>query len=287
VGSSASPSASPVLFLPGHSPVADAERWTPTEHTRGPWNPDHCHGGPPSALLARACERVSDERSDPTVEWQLSRLTVELTRAVPVGQPLDVISRVVRPGRKVSLVEAELRHGDVEVARARALRIRHQSIPLPGHARLPDDFVGEPGDGEVIESTWSLDTSEIAFHRSSCEHRFVEGSWDSTGPCKVWIRLLVDLVPGESPTGVQRAVTAADFGNGVSSAIDPETATYINPDLTVHIARPPRGEWIGLASHSVYGTATESSGAGFAESSLHDEAGRFGRSVQSLLIQPG
>lgn len=275
------------LFAPGDSPITGAERWTPTEHARGPWNPEHCHGGPPSALLARGCELVTDERSDPSVEWQLARITVELTRAVPVGQPLDLITRVVRPGRKVSLVEAELRHGDTEVARARALRIRRQDVPLPEHVRLPADFDGKPGDGEIIESTWSLDTNPIAFHRSSCEHRFVEGGWESTGPCKVWIRLLVDVVPNETPSGVQRAVAAADFGNGVSSSIEPETATYINPDLTVHLARPPQGEWIGLASHSVYGTADESTGAGFAESSLHDSAGRVGRSVQSLLIQPG
>lgn len=277
----------PVLFMPSGSPVPGADRWTPTEHARGPWNPDHCHGGPPSSLLARSCEIVSDDRSDPNVEWQLARITVELTRAVPVGEPLDLVTRVVRPGRKVSLVEAELRHGDTEVARARALRIRRQRVPLPDHERLAVDFDGEPGVGEIIESTWSLDTSEIAFHRSSCEHRFVEGGWSSTGPCKVWIRLLVDVVPGESPSGVQRAVAAADFGNGVSSSIEPETATYINPDLTVHLARPPEGEWIGLASHSVYGTASQSSGAGFAESSLHDADGRVGRSVQSLLIQPG
>jgi acyl-coenzyme A thioesterase PaaI-like protein len=274
------------LFTPGLSPIGGIERWTATDDARGPWNPDHCHGGPPSALLARGCEMVTDDRSDPSVDWQLARITVELTRAVPVGEPLDLVSRVVRPGRKVSLVEAELRHGDTEVARARALRIRRHDVPLPEHVRLADDFDGEPGVGEIIESEWSLDTGDTAFHRSSCEHRFVEGGWQTDGPCKVWIRLLVDVVPGESPTGVQLAVAVADFGNGVSSAIRPETATYINPDLTVHLARPPQGEWIGLASHSVYGTAIESTGAGFAESSLHDRLGRVGRSVQSLLIQP-
>ena len=27
--------------------------WTPTDLASGPWDPAHCHGGPPAALLAR------------------------------------------------------------------------------------------------------------------------------------------------------------------------------------------------------------------------------------------
>ena len=55
---------------------------------------------------------------------------------------------------------------------------------------------------------------------------------------------------------------------------------YINPDLTIHVARPPAGEWIALRSVTyAYGTGT-----GLAESALYDATGRFGRSVQSLLL---
>ncbi len=35
-----------------------ADGWMATELARGPWDPRHCHGGPVSALLARAVEHV-------------------------------------------------------------------------------------------------------------------------------------------------------------------------------------------------------------------------------------
>ena len=55
---------------------------------------------------------------------------------------------------------------------------------------------------------------------------------------------------------------------------------YINPDLTVHIARPAVGEWIGMRSVTYpYG-----SGTGLAESAMYDATGRIARGVQSLLI---
>ena len=140
-----------------------------------------------------------------------------------------------------------------------------------------------------MRSTWPSDDvtgDGRAFHRSATEHRFLEGGFAENGPCKVWIRLLVDVVPDETPSGLQRVAAAADYGNGVSSAIDADRLTFINPDLTIHLARPPEGPWIGLAAHSVYGVGEASSGAGFAESALHDERGRLGHSVQSLIIQP-
>ena len=43
----------------------DGDRFVATELTRGPWNPDHQHAGPPAALLARAIERASAHRRRP------------------------------------------------------------------------------------------------------------------------------------------------------------------------------------------------------------------------------
>ena len=51
---------------------------------------------------------------------------------------------------------------------------------------------------------------------------------------------------GEQPSGVQRAAAAADFGNGISWVLPFEQWIFLNPDLTLHLARPPVGEWIGL-----------------------------------------
>jgi hypothetical protein len=107
---------------------------------------------------------------------------------------------------------------------------------------------------------------------------------DAPGPVGVWIRLRVPVVPGEAPSGVQRAAAAADFGNGVSGGLPFERFTFINPDLTVHLLRVPVGEWIGMRAASHYGAAIASTSAGFAESELFDAEGRVGRGVQSLIL---
>jgi len=266
--------------IPADAPNDAVETWAATEYARGPWDPRHCHGGPVSALLARACERASTGG----VDWLISRLTIELTRPVPIGLPLSLTTTVERPGRKVSVVAASLWQAGTEVAKVRGLRIRHLEFDLPPHALADPEIDSAAGDGHHERLAWATDGDIVAFHSHGAEHRIVEGSWNDPGPVKLWIRLAVDLVPGERPTGVQRAAAAADFGNGVSSSIEYERYLYINPDLTMHLARTPRGEWIGMSSHSVYGTPEVSSGAGFAESALHDEIGRVGRSIQSLFV---
>ena len=265
-----------VLFEP-----VGPDGWIPTEFSRGPWDPRACHGGPVSALLARAVEHAEP---DAPVDWQIARLSIELTRPVPVGKSLTLTTEIERSGRKVSLVAARLTDGETEVARARSLRMRTSEVPLSDDVVQPlADPPGVPDDAVTERVTWAAG-NDIAFHKDACEHRFTEGGWAIPGPVAVWIRLRVGVVPGETPSGVQRTAAAADFGNGVSSGLPLERFTFINPDLTVHLLRPPVGEWIGMRSASYYGTATNSTGAAFAESALYDSTGRIGRSVQSLIL---
>ncbi len=62
---------------------------------------------------------------------------MELTRPVPIGVPLTLVTHVERPGRKVSLVAVVLSDGETEVARARALRIRTVDVDLPADTVQP------------------------------------------------------------------------------------------------------------------------------------------------------
>ena len=85
----------------------DGDRFIPTEAALSPWSDQALHGGPPTMLMAREIERFDSEQ-----EMLVARLTVELLR--PVGRvPLTVKARMVRPGRKVQLVEASLWNGEV------------------------------------------------------------------------------------------------------------------------------------------------------------------------------
>lgn len=260
-------------LLGGHRAVAN-------DRARGPWDPNALHGGPVAALLARA---VDLEPTD-GVDWLVARLTVELERPVPVA-PLEWRVTTTRPGRKVSLLDVELRHveRDVVVARARALRIRRAPVALPHdnpelapHLALPEP---PPGPDEAEPGISTMTTYE-GFHNAGSEHRFAEGTWAQPGPVIDWIRLRQPVVAGEEPTPLQRTAVAADFANGISHALSFETHGFINPDLTIHLLRPMEGEWLGMASRSFY----SDDGVGLSDTALYDVRGRIGRSNQSLLL---
>lgn len=256
--------------------ILEPDIFVPTNQAMGPWDPAHCHGGPVSALLARSLERT-----DPgEVNWHLARMTVELMRPVPVGVGLRLTTATERSGRKVSLVTASLFAGDTEVARARGLRIRMTDLAIPSDTVVPTGSLLRPVADSVHAVMPSSEPGTISFATSACEHRFAASSWTDLGPVQVWVRLLVPVIAGETPTGAQRATAAADFGNGVSNVLPWEQYLFINPDLTVHLARPPEGEWIGMSTV----THATGLGIGMAESALFDEAGPVGRSVQSLYL---
>jgi hypothetical protein len=112
------------------------------------------------------------------------------------------------------------------------------------------------------------------------EWRSVGGGFVEPGPATVWMRMRVPLVAGEVPTALQRTLVAADVGNGISAVLDWRRFVFINVDLSVHLERMPRGEWVCVDAQ----TLPRESGTGTAESVLHDEAGRIGRAAQALLI---
>jgi hypothetical protein len=251
----------------------DGDAYVPTDLTRGPWTPDAQHGGPPCALLVRAVEAV-----DAPVEMTLARATFELLRPVPLA-PLTLTTTVLRPGRKVQLIGASLHAGDTEVVRCTALRIRVASLPLapevPVDAGRPDLPEEVAADGFPVP----LDDALRYFHRDGMEIRTVAGGFDRPGPATAWFRLRAPVIEGEEPSGAVRAAATADFGNGLSWTLPPDWL-FINPDLTLHLLRPPVGEWVCLAAR----TLPSDAGVGLAESAMYDEAGRVGRSVQSLLL---
>ncbi len=261
------PSASVALFEP------DGDLLVPTELARGPWSPDALHGGPVAAVVARSAERLAGADG-----LAFTRLTLELLRPVAVG-PVAVTSKVVRPGRRVQLVDTVVRQAGTDVAWGRTLRIRVDTArPDVATAESEDDAPPGPAAGTEVPSSLP---GYVAFHNHAVELRFVDGHFDRPGPAICWFRLRFPVVAGEEASPVQRAVAAADFGNGISAELDFRTGLFINPDLTVALTRPPVGEWVGLEARTRFG----SPGIGSAESVLWDERGRIGRASQSLVVE--
>jgi hypothetical protein len=215
---------------------------------------------------------------------RIGRVTVEILAPVPIA-PLTVAARMVRAGRSVELLEAALEGPDGEVMRARGWRLRAGDVragwereePPPGreHAEALEFF--RAGESAVRAST-RFPGERVGWH-TAMEIVFARGSFLEPGPATVWMRPRVALVDGEPITPLQRTMLAADGGNGVSAPLDWSRFIFINTDLTVHLLRPPEGEWVCLDS------VTHVDGLGMTDTALWDERGRIGRAAQTLLVR--
>ncbi len=255
--------------------LADGEQFVPTEHARGPWDPNALHGGAPAALITSAFERVQ-----PGAELVIARLGFELLRPVP-SAPLQLSTEIVRPGRRVQELSAELRSGEQLICRASALRVQAVPDGLPSESEPPQEEP-MPGPEEGKPVLFALDDPDrLSFAASAMEMRWLNDPW-KLGPGKVWMRMRHPLVPAEELTPLARLAATADFGNGVSAALPFDRFLFINADLTIHLQRPPQGEWIGLDARTLLHTG----GSGLSESVLHDVHGPVGRAFQTLVVQP-
>lgn len=247
----------------------------PTDHARGPWDPQALHGGAPAALITAAFERM-----EPGSELVIARLGFELLRPVPMA-PLKLTTRIVRPGRRVQELAGELHAGDELICRASALRVAPIAVELPENPPgiVPSEPMPGPDQGQPVR--FALDDPDQASFAVSMEMRWLDDP-RSLGPARVWMRPRHSLTPSEPLTPLARLAATADFGNGVSAALPFADYLFINADLTIHLQRLPRGEWIGLDAR----TLLHQGGSGLAESVLHDLGGPLGRAFQTLIVQP-
>jgi hypothetical protein len=257
--------------------IADGERFLPTEQARGPWDPQALHGGAPAALIVSAFERLQ-----PGVGLRIGRVSFEFLRPIPLA-PLTLTTRIVRPGRRVQELAAELLAGEETIVRASALRVSE----IPGEAiaaaaealRDASPALPPPAGGKPIR--FALDGgSDASFAATAMEMRWLSDP-NELGPGRVWMRLRHPLLPGESPSPLARLAATADFSNGISAVLSFDRFVFINADLTIHLQRAPRGEWIGLDAR----TLLQPGGAATAEGVLHDELGPLGRAFQTLVVQ--
>ena len=247
--------------------VADGDRFRATEHTRGPWSDAHQHGGPTAALLARGIEKHVEAQS-----VRVARMSVVFHRPLL----LDVFrttAETTREGKKVRTVRAQMFDAqDRLVATADALLIRTAPVDVETtpatNDRLPE---------ACPPYTFTFFSHAVGYH-TAMECRLLHGRFGE-GRMGLWMRMRFPLVPGESPSALQRTMIAADSGNGVSVALDLAKYTFLNPDLTVALSRAPDGEWIGLDSRTSFGA----DGIGLADTRLLDSAGTIGRGIQTLI----
>jgi hypothetical protein len=230
------------------------------------------HGGPPAGLLARAIEQLA--ASD---EMWVVRLTVDLFRPVPMT-PLEVTARSVREGRRIQIVDAVISADGVEVSRASGLLLRTSDVRIPRTATvLPPSRPEMVESGPLIDQRPGDPPRRQGFHTAADIRRLPR---TETGPAVAWIRV-PQLVEGEAMTPLVRLAATCDFVNAVGSmgAGAGSGLGFINTDSTVHVHRPPAGEWLCLQVER----ALEPNGIGVSSAVIFDEVGPVGRAAQSVL----
>ena len=277
---------------PGAFFAKSANGFLGTELTRGPWDAASQHAGPPSALIGRAIERCEGVGAGPD-ERLVARITFEILKPVPIAE-LQLEAEVVRPGRRVDMVEATLSDAAGEpLVRARAWRVLRREVDLPDglggaeadsparRAGRPAGELGPPPGPETITAADAFfPTGQDVGYHTAMEYRFAAGSFLEPGPATCWLRMRHPLIGGEEPSPLQRVLIAADSGNGISATLDFRRFIFINVDLTVHLHRLPAGEWVCLDAVTV----PERTGLGMTDTMIFDDSGPLGRAAQSLLI---
>ncbi|MHA7277107.1 thioesterase family protein [Arthrobacter sp. HLT1-21] len=240
-----------------------------TIHAQGAWNPKEQHMAPAAGLLAHCLEQFS-----PRPDLRMARLSFDILGMIPGGS-FDVIVKVVRPGRTIELLEAEMISDGRTVIRAKAWRLAKadsSAVAAIEDAPMP----GPESAGPFAEMTaWPGGYIE------SLEFRVVDGHRPGRG--RVWLRTPHQVVEDFPTTDLVRLIGLIDTANGVSARVAPGLGSWMFPnlDLQVHLYREPAGEWLGLETSVSFGT----DGIGLTSAVLHDVAGPFGRAEQILTIR--
>jgi hypothetical protein len=240
-----------------------------TIHTQGAWNDHEQHMSPVAGLLAYALENCS-----PREDMRLARISYDILGVIPRGT-FDVRTKILRPGRTIELLEAELIAEGRTAVRATAWRLvkgATAEVAALEDARMPGPDGLETAHGMT---QWPGDFI------GSLDFRAVDGLRPGRG--QVWVRTPYDLVEGAPASDLVRLVGLVDTANGIAARVPPGGDSYMFPnvDLQIHLHRAPRGEWLGLDTKVTFGA----DGIGLTSSVLHDAEGPFGRSEQILTVR--
>ncbi|MGW5515206.1 acyl-CoA thioesterase domain-containing protein [Nocardia africana] len=213
----------------------DTEELHPEPGAASGWGAEHMRGLAVSGALAREAERTVDTlgRGD----LQPVRWTLDMFRAARM-QPSTTSATVMRDGPRVCLIDTVLHQDGEPVARASALYLRPSETPggavwSGGTTPAPPAADHAPGDRERLyfdlEHGWGEWTDNFA----------------TVDRKQVW-HFPIPIVHGESLTPFQSAASIADVTNLISN-LGSAGLEFINPDVTMTIARLPRGTELGLA----------------------------------------
>ena len=245
----------------------DGDRFIPNPISRGPWNPKSLHGRVVIGLLGREIER---RHGSP--DYMPARLTVDMYR-LPDLSPVEVVTRVVRDGKRIKVIDADFISAGQSMARATCqLLLKTENSdgavwsPPPWDAPGPDAIAALPDDRQILGGMWTV--------------RPISGAMGTAGPRRLWMSEVRDLVEGEPWTPFARVAVGCDFASPFANAGD-QGLQYINSDVTLYLHRPPVTNWVGYEVVNHHAT----DGVAIGECLVHDEQGPIGSATVTALAQ--
>ena len=265
----------------------DGECFIPTDRARGPWSPDALHGSPVAALFAFCVEQRLHSSSQPTDgapgapgvtgELRIARQTIDLFRPVPYGQ-LSVAVEPIREGRRIAVFQSRLSCEGRLLSQATTLCLRADA--QLGSVGVDHAVEPPPPPREAIANRVDRVGNRWVSYPGTLEMRHIAPPGGDRPPL-VWIR---NDAPVLADTPLSPAVRAAGIADFVSpfANMQPGRSGYVNADITLHLHRPPLGEWHFLRIVS-RGAAD---GLATAQAVLGDASGAYGASSAASLINP-
>jgi hypothetical protein len=255
--------------------------YLPGPEVGGAWRADEQHIAPGLGLLAHVVERDHVARRG-TDRLVVARLGYDIWGTVPLEEVATSV-RVVRAGRTVELVEAELTWTGGGAAAARTVATLRAWLVQRGDttAVAGAAYPVVPGPDEV--PAWDPTSVWPGGFIGSVE---VRREQVEPGRAVFWVRtpvpLLSGLEPGEQVGALAARAGLLDIVNGMTVRADPAQVAFPNVDLTAHLLREPEGEWLGFDTRVAFGAT----GAGVTSAFLHDETGPLGTVAQALTVRP-
>lgn len=252
-----------------HDPfyTRDGDLFLPTPAAHGPWSQDSLHGRAVIGLLA-----VVIEARHGADDFMPARLTVDMFR-LPTTAPVQIVTRVIRSGLRIRLIEAEFVSAGASMARATCQMLRRTENPAgtvwsPPNWRVPAPAdIPPPGDPR-------------SGHGGRWATRPITGAMGTRGPRQLWMSEVREMVGGMALTPFARVAAAADYASPFANAGD-HGLGYINTDVTLYLHRLPMGEWIGFEVVNHHAT----DGVAIGECFLYDETGPIGSATVAALGQ--
>lgn len=255
-------------------PTVDADgvrtsRVRSTVHAQGAWRAEEMHMAAVSGLLMHEVQA-----HETTAGLRVGRLSYDILGTLWSGE-LEVVTRTIRPGRTIELVESVLHARGRAVLALRAWLL--SALDTAAVAQLPDEALPPRTESVQDGALSGWDGGYIA----SLSGVTVAGH--AAGHGRVWLTTDVDMVAGETTTDLVRLIGLTDAANGIAPALPARPGGWFFPnvDLQIHLFRQPSGSWLGLAGQVTVGP----DGVGLTSTVLHDDDGPFAHVEQTLTVR--